>query len=39
MQKKEWAYTIYAIFNTKSRDIGYLFLDIQLYTVKELKIL
>jgi len=32
-------YTIYTTLNTKNRDIGYLFLDVRLYTVKELEIL
>ena len=35
MQEEEWVYAIYATLDTKNRDIGYLFLDIQLYTVKE----
>ena len=39
MQEKKWVYTIYTIFDTKNRNIEYLFLDIRLYTVKELKIL
>ena len=30
---------MYTTFNTKNKDIGYLFLDIQLYVVKELEIL
>jgi len=32
-------YAIYTTLNIKNRDIGYLFSDIQLYTVKELEIL
>ena len=32
-------YTIYTTLNTKNGDIGYLFLDIQLYIVMELEIL
>jgi hypothetical protein len=39
MQEEEWVYTIYAILNPKKGDIGYLFLDIRLYVVKELEIL
>jgi len=39
VQEKGWAYTIYTTLNTKNRDIGYLFLDIRLYAVKELEIL
>jgi len=30
---------MYTTLNTKNGDIGYLFLDVQLYVVKELKIL
>ena len=30
---------MYATLNPKNKDTGYLFLDIQLYAVKELKIL
>ena len=30
---------MYATLNPKNKDIGYLFLDIQLYIVKELEIL
>ena len=39
MQEEGWAYAIYATFNPKNKDIGYLFLDIRLYTIKELEIL
>ena len=39
MQEEGWVYTIYTTLNTKNRDIGYLFLDIELYAVKELEIL
>jgi hypothetical protein len=39
MQEEGWVYTIYAIFNTKNGDTGYLFLNIWLYAVKELEIL
>jgi len=30
---------MYATLNPKNRDIGYLFLDVRLYVVKELEIL
>ena len=30
---------MYATFNTKNGEIGYLFLNVQLYTAKELEIL
>ena len=39
MQEEGWAYTIYTTLNPKNKDIGYLFSDTQLYTVKELEIL
>ena len=39
MQEERWAYTIYTTLNPKNKDIGYLFLDAQLYIVKELEIL
>ena len=39
MQEKGWVYTMYATLNPKNKDIGYLFLDIRLYIVKELEIL
>ena len=38
MQEEGWAYTMYAIFNPKNKDIGYSFLDVWLYVVKELEI-
>ena len=38
MQEEGWAYTIYATLNPENKDIGCLFLDIQLYLVKELEI-
>ena len=39
MQEEGQVYAIYTTYNTKNRDTGYLFLDIQLYAVKELEIL
>jgi len=39
MQEEGWVYAIYATLNPKSRDAEYLFLDVWLYTVKELEIL
>jgi len=39
MQEEGWAYAIYTTLNPKSRDAEYLFLDVRLYTVKELEIL
>ena len=38
MQKEGGVYAIYTTLNTKNGDTGYLFSDIQLYTVKELEI-
>ena len=38
MQEEGWAYTIYTTFNSKNKDMGYLFLNIRLYVVKELEI-
>jgi hypothetical protein len=39
IQKEGWAYTIYTTLNPKNGDTRYSFLDVRLYTVKELKIL
>ena len=39
MQKEGQVYTIYATLITKNKEIGYLFLNVQLYIAKELEIL